>query len=1059
MLLLAAIGALWFAWQVIMVPQPGHFDPGWQDARWIAAVDGSAPVAYFRYALQLRTWPEAAVLTVAAQQTFALAVNGLSLGNNKGQFAPRAFLYDIRRALRIGTNVIAIRVANGDLQRPALRALLEIRSRTGTYRFSSGSTWRATAQSSLAHRLDGLVANAWSLPSFDATDWRPAQVLPEEQGAGPLLAVDPQPYRQPLPPLWLRANSPQACFVRLFDVPAGAIRIWLRLGSPARTSVYLNGTLLATLGGSLQSLPFRPISPAPGYRAGLPIALYDISPWLHTGRNTLAIYAVAQVPFADGQIELSSREIALLTDILIEGSQGQNLWLEPSPAWRLAKDSPCGLLKAEETSKSWLTVAPGIPSASPLLPYLTTPSPLSPSLLSVPAKGWLVIMGTVGLVWVPWSGLGLLLAVSCAAAPRAIWRRLSLAVVPPLALEGLLIVLAREPALSCPFPYSGCWLWFLGTLLLLDYALLAWTLWWDSTRGQPRLPVVTEIAGNVERAATKTSARASSRKRWKSLQGWLRPLLALAAQAPLSWRGWVALVPILVVAILLSGYQLAYEPYWQDELSSYYAARGIVTTGWPLFPSGFLYTKAELYSYLLAIWSLIFGEQPQMTRAISVGEYLLSLPLLYLAGCYFFSRRIAWLATAMLACSPLALTWSRQMRMYQQAQLFTLLTLLLFHRCLQRPAHSRLIYGVALSVLVAYLSHEETFIVLPSLLLCALCCRDRRQLSLAALCRSPAWQRAGLLCGAGITAQLLLAHFSHPPVLGTDASQRPLIHFTLNNFVFYTEMLFSPVVGERAPWLFLDSLCLVLGCGRAIREKEPRACYCALFLIAAWLMLTYGFSLQADRYLYPLLPCYYLLSAYGASGLVRAIGRLTMAVADGCVPSSGRSWEHVAAVQRLFLIGSSGLLCALLLIAPLIAINTSSPFLSRLLGLPDHRHYADYDLVGAYLRQHLRRGDVVIAVAPANCVRYYVGQIDYFFSIDRALYLMEQHGHIIETASGAEALLDQADLTAVLAEHARVWIVSDGGPYEAAVKKRFIFPPDLHLVFEGYASALYLRGG
>ncbi|WP_052887763.1 glycosyltransferase family 39 protein [Thermogemmatispora carboxidivorans] len=1065
LLLLAMLAAVWFPWQATMVPQPGDFDPGWGGARWITAADGSAPVAYFRYSLPLNSWPEEALLTVAARQTFTLAVNGVSLGSTNGQFAPRAFLYDLRRALRIGVNVIALRVVNADLQVPALRAFLEIRNGAGTYRYGSGEVWRATAQSGLAHRRDAATANAWSLPDFDATDWRRARVLPEEAGSEPHLSFDPRPYEQPLPHLWLRADSPDACFARLLDVPEGVTTAWLRLGSPARTSVYLNGRLLTTLSGGVQSLPFKQPPSSEGYRAGLAVTLYDISPWLHRGRNTLTIHTALQVPPVAGPVEHLVAKVTVLTDLVLEESEGRSLWLEPSAAWRLADHRACGELNAEQLAKRWPSAPLEIPSAPLLLPYLTTVTLASPSLLSLPTTSWIILSGAIASVWLPWLGLGFWLAIGCSVVPRMIWRRLSLAVVPPLTLAALLIVLAHVPVLPHLWPYTRFWLWFLETLLLLDYAVLAWAIWMARRRLQISHFRQEAIWLGKEHKNSKIEAEEclqDSSQRWKRLSGWYRSLsgyLLMGHPSWLSWRFWLAMLALLVVAILFSGYQLAYEPYWQDELSSYYAAHGILATGWPSFPSGFLYTKAELYSYLLAGWSLLFGDRPEITRAISVGEYLLCLPLLYLAGCYFFSRRVAWLATAMLTCSPLAWVWSRQMRMYQQAQLFTLLTLLLFHNCLQRQARSRLIYGVALCLLATYLSHEETFIILPALLFCALCCRDRARLSLAALCCSPSWRRAGLLSGIGIGIQLLLAHGSHPPILGTDTSQRPLVQFTLNNVIFYTEMLFSPATNGRTPWLFLNSASMVLGCLKAIRSKEPRACYCLLFLLASWLTLIYGFTLQADRYLYPLLPCYYLLSAYGASELMQAIGRFTMALTEAGSLLPDQSWSRVTAVQRLFLIGSSGLLCALLLIAPLKAMNTSSLFLSRLLGLPYHRHYADYDVVGAYLRQHLRRGDVVIAVAPANCVRYYVGQVDYFFSIDRALYLMEQRGHIIETASAAEALLNQEDFATVLAEHPRVWIVSDGGPYESAVKKRFIFPPDVRLVFEGYASALYLRGG
>jgi 4-amino-4-deoxy-L-arabinose transferase-like glycosyltransferase len=140
------------------------------------------------------------------------------------------------------------------------------------------------------------------------------------------------------------------------------------------------------------------------------------------------------------------------------------------------------------------------------------------------------------------------------------------------------------------------------------------------------------------------------------------------------------LVVLIIIAIPLITYNLSYEPYWQDELTSYFAAKGILAHGLPFLPSGFLYAKGELYSYVLALSMVIFGEQNGALRIPSVVEYLVSLPIFYYVGCYFFERRVALLATSMLTLSPYALEWGRQMRMYEQAQLLTILVMYLFYR-------------------------------------------------------------------------------------------------------------------------------------------------------------------------------------------------------------------------------------------------------------------------------------------------------------------------------------------------------------------------------------------
>jgi hypothetical protein len=81
--------------------------------------------------------------------------------------------------------------------------------------------------------------------------------------------------------------------------------------------------------------------------------------------------------------------------------------------------------------------------------------------------------------------------------------------------------------------------------------------------------------------------------------------------------------------------------------------------------------------------------------------------------------------------------------------------------------------------------------------------------------------------------------------------------------------------------------------------------------------------------------------------------------------------------------------------------------------------------------------------------------------MDRALYLFEKQTTITDTPTGTYPMLNQSDLNAVLATHARIWLVMDNGGYRAAVRKsrRFVFPPDFRIVYRGYGATVYLRGG
>ncbi|MBA2680991.1 MAG: hypothetical protein H0U76_21670, partial [Ktedonobacteraceae bacterium] len=154
------------------------------------------------------------------------------------------------------------------------------------------------------------------------------------------------------------------------------------------------------------------------------------------------------------------------------------------------------------------------------------------------------------------------------------------------------------------------------------------------------------------------------------------------------------------------------------------------------------------------------------------------------------------------------------------------------------------------------------------------------------------------------------------------------------------------------------------------------------------------------------------------------------------------------------------LLCISVLILPMLPISNYNLFVSRTLGLPYRHHFADYNDVSQYMRGHLRKGDIVVTIAPAVSILYYVGQVDYYFSIDRSLFLFERDGKLVETTSGASPMLNQGEFQNILSARARIWLITDNGGYQGGVTKnsRFTFPPpDFRRVYEGYGSAIYFR--
>ncbi|MEO6887622.1 MAG: glycosyltransferase family 39 protein [Ktedonobacteraceae bacterium] len=1085
---LACLGTSWFSYQLLLVPQAASFPPAWGASRWVQAADGQAPVAYFRYATTLSTLPDSAAVTVAANQVFRLYVNGISIGSNALDFsqgvASRAYVYDVSATLHAGKNVIALRVANIDEHIPGVRASLGIVQGHALYRYGSGNGWVATVRSALAHPRYASSLSAWANLDFDASAW-PSIQLAGGAPAAPMLTVDPLIYEQPLPLHWLSAGyTPDAYFVRQVSLPLGSSETWLRLAATGTADVSINGHLLIVWTGqpliheeNLASYLSDDGTPVQ-YKTGLELGVYDISPYLHPGINTIAVHA-ATPGVSAARAGLDTLSAAITLDLVSSDAWGRHTWLTPNGGWHASEHAVAGWTTDGSAISSWpaaiLIARPG-PVHAFYLPANVTPRGVQSMPLDLVAQ---TMLGSIVLVLGSWLLLALYLARRYSRPLRAMLEAMSLAYLPAVAFESVLVAFAREPQMVRPFPYTWPWATVLLALTCAGLLLLALNV-----RAGQKQHCISDVAGKEIRNAWRASPS------WGYRDG--EASHALRNATPVvshtfrqrAWR-WLhahwALVLLVLLAIPLSCYNLAYEPYWQDELSSYYASRGILAHGLPFFPSGFLYPKAELYSYLLALWTTLFGEQDGMTRAISALEYVASLPLLYIVGCYFFERRTALLATAMLALSPICLVWSRQMRMYEQAQLMTLLTVFLFYRATQERRRVYPIYGAAVCLILTYLSHEETFIILPGIVLCVLLASRDAAHRLPAVLYQKHWWCAAALCVGVIGAQLLIARFSHPPTLGTDTTERPLVWFTTDNIVYYLSLLYAPnVLGYGTlPWITLNSLPATFGCIWAARSTDRRAQYCALFLVTTLLTLVLLFTFQADRYIYTFLPIYYLMGAYALLVMLRAMwafarssqhSSVSEPIPPICVHAGGyrgngtgeRAYvgersHHLPRPTRVLLAGTASLVCAIVLLSPMLPVSNYNLFVSRVMGFSYHRHYADYDAVGQYMHQHWKPGDIVIAVSPPNSVLYYVGHADYYFSIDRALYIIERDGHLIETASNSQALFNQDDFQAVLAAHARVWIISDNSSYQAEVMKRFVFPPDLHLVFEGYGSAVYFR--
>lgn len=173
---------------------------------------------------------------------------------------------------------------------------------------------------------------------------------------------------------------------------------------------------------------------------------------------------------------------------------------------------------------------------------------------------------------------------------------------------------------------------------------------------------------------------------------------------------------IIVVFLIISGFilrihKLNVQSFWMDEAISSIAAVSLLQEGLPVLPSGVVYTRAILNTFLISTSFSLFGINESSARLPSVLFGTLTIFLVYLMGLKWGNRQIAIMAALLVTFSVWEIAWSRQARMYQQLQFFYLLSLFTFYEFI----HGKSIKWLAVlifSVVGAVLSHVFGYILI-----------------------------------------------------------------------------------------------------------------------------------------------------------------------------------------------------------------------------------------------------------------------------------------------------------------------------------------------------------
>ena len=167
--LVAVCGLLlgYFAFRTFVSPLPRQYQLDFGEARWIEPPQ-FGPVAYFRKNIFLSAVPQQAWLEVAATDNFEVLVNGGSVGHETHVKTRVAGIYDIKKRLKPGTNVIAVSISRTSYPGSAQLLVRGAVTEPGgnVIPVISDENWRVTTKTGIVQGSE-----EWSSPRVDEALW------------------------------------------------------------------------------------------------------------------------------------------------------------------------------------------------------------------------------------------------------------------------------------------------------------------------------------------------------------------------------------------------------------------------------------------------------------------------------------------------------------------------------------------------------------------------------------------------------------------------------------------------------------------------------------------------------------------------------------------------------------------------------------------------------------------------------------------------------------------------------------------------------------------------
>ena len=966
--LVVACGLLlgYYVLQTYDTPLHRQYQLDFGKAQWIEPADSFAPIAYFRKEVYLDAVPKQAWIQIAASDNFGLIVNGHTVGDLGSEKTYETGIYDFKRALKLGTNVIAVSISRtsypGTAQLLLSGQITESGGKVTTIR--SDQSWRVSNRK-------GIVPGSEEWDSVHVEDqlWPRAHLSALNQEPPPLRWVDTDPRLLRLPVIgdWIMAENAahQAVFSTTIRADSSKQETWIQVASSGDLDLAVNGHIITAsteipVGG--KKLPHLAIaeptptevnktgsvinpteSPAP--QKGNPfltetLAAYDISYWIKKGQNVIvAAVRTEHIPasfFANGY--------------LVNGDNSVSRFATNS-AWRVG-DRP-----GANSSAGQRTVEVGPDGVAPwgYLPQELA-RPLDRSGFATFFKSCLVVGLTLAAVVSLWLVAS---AIVSAARREPLTASLSRDALlhGPIAVALLLLLLPNyDPRFPVDWPFQpkfvvGAFA-VLFLIRLLHLAVDSWT----------------------PDAARSALAKARTKAHWETLKSASKNVVTVKLRLPQLFEiPFRQLLPyLLLILIMFLGLGLRYHnlgnmSFDHDEMGLVAKSKGIYALGIPYTP--FMgevrwITTYEAVPYPLALSGLLFGYSEWSMRLPACIMGTLCIGVIALMCRRLFDWRTGLFSALVYACMPLNIRWAQNAFYLTQCQLMSLLTCWFFYEAIRcRPFHRKFLTAAAVAFCFSYLSWEGTGFLLPALGMGLLVVRWGQWWWL----KEFHLYRCLFFMAALVVAQYCSRMLAGVPYLQVGSG--------LSNLVGPSLFLIAP---GYQPMFYVDKLLLsenhvfftlMILVGLPFCWKHLGFRYVIVLLTTLFTLHTNFLAALSPRYCYYFQPFVLMGGVAAAVMLYDKLLALALRSGDSLVARLAAHSTGVALLLLLFVQSNESVLHEY----ELSSVPDSPEMMTRM-----NTYRYDYRGVANYVTSHARPGDVILPGIP-HVFKYYAGfPGDYF---------------------------------------------------------------------------------